>query len=73
MEITKTAIPGVPLIKSDVFEDDRGFFIETYHVKKFAELGIPDFVQDNHSRSKKNVFRDLHYQIKHSHEIKQEF
>ena len=65
MEIKKTVIPDVLLIKSNVYEDDRGFFIETYHVKKFAELGIPDFVQDNHSRSKKGVLRGLHYQIKH--------
>ena len=65
MEIQKTAIPDVLIIKSDVYEDDRGFFIESCHLKKFTELGITGFVQDNHSRSQKGVLRGLHYQLKH--------
>ncbi|MFC2064117.1 dTDP-4-dehydrorhamnose 3,5-epimerase [Chloroflexota bacterium] len=64
MEIQQTAIPDVLLIKPQVYKDDRGFFIETYHSQKFLELGIPGFVQDNHSRSNKRVLRGLHYQIK---------
>ena len=46
-----------------MFEDDRGFFMETYRVDQFKELGLPtEFVQDNHSRSAKNVLRGLHFQ-----------
>jgi len=50
----------------EIYEDDRGFFIETYHKEKFFGLGIPEFVQDNHSSSRKGVLRGLHYQIQHS-------
>ena len=57
-------IPGLVLIEPHAFEDERGFFMETYHRKDFEKAGIPQvFVQDNHSRSKKNVLRGLHYQI----------
>ena len=66
MDIQHTNIPDVLLIKPEIYEDDRGFFIETYHTKKYTQLGIPSFVQDNHSRSKKGVLRGMHYQIKHS-------
>jgi dTDP-4-dehydrorhamnose 3,5-epimerase len=49
-----------------VFEDDRGFFMETFHQARFREAGLPcDFVQENHSRSQQGVLRGLHYQIKH--------
>jgi dTDP-4-dehydrorhamnose 3,5-epimerase len=49
-----------------MFEDERGFFFESYHALKFAELGIRDqFVQDNHARSVRHTLRGLHYQIKH--------
>jgi dTDP-4-dehydrorhamnose 3,5-epimerase len=59
-----TALPGVCLLQPKVFGDARGFFLETYHEAKFRALGIPDhFVQDNHSRSSKNVLRGLHYQL----------
>jgi dTDP-4-dehydrorhamnose 3,5-epimerase len=65
MHINKTAIPEILMIEPDVFADDRGFFLETYHATKFAEAGIPDtFVQDNHSGSRKGVLRGLHYQIR---------
>jgi len=66
MKIQKTDIPDVLLIKPEIYEDDRGFFIETYHKEKFFGLGIPEFVQDNHSSSRKGVLRGLHYQIQHS-------
>jgi len=65
MEFIPTRIPDVILIKPRVFGDERGFFLETWQEKKFAEAGIDArFVQDNHSHSKKNVLRGLHYQIK---------
>ena len=65
MKRIDTSILGVFLIEPSVFEDQRGFFFESYHQRKFAELGIEDhFVQDNHARSVKNTLRGLHYQIK---------
>lgn len=65
-EFVKTALPEVVLIKPHVFPDDRGFFLETFHQKKYAEGGIKNhFVQDNHSHSKKNTIRGLHYQLLH--------
>jgi dTDP-4-dehydrorhamnose 3,5-epimerase len=64
MEIEKTSLEGAYLIKPRVFDDERGFFTETYSEKKFKEMGIEaDFVQDNHSMSvTKGVLRGLHYQ-----------
>lgn len=57
------ALNGVKVLQPEVFEDARGFFVETYRKDKFAEAGITeDFVQDNHSRSSKNVLRGLHFQ-----------
>jgi dTDP-4-dehydrorhamnose 3,5-epimerase len=65
MNILPTEIPEVFIIEPRVFQDDRGFFLESYNGKAFAEkAGITEqFVQDNHSRSCKNVLRGLHYQI----------
>jgi len=64
MIFTPTQISDVILIEPQVFGDDRGFFMETYHQKKFAEAGIKvGFVQDNHSKSKQGILRGLHYQI----------
>jgi dTDP-4-dehydrorhamnose 3,5-epimerase len=65
MKVTTTEIADVLLIEPDVFGDERGFFLESYNRRKFAELtGIDsDFVQDNHSRSARHVLRGLHYQI----------
>ena len=62
-----TAIPDLVMIEPKVFGDDRGFFFESFNRKKFSEMigREVDFVQDNHSRSVKNVLRGLHYQIKH--------
>lgn len=65
MEVESTTIPDVLLITPKVFGDARGFFYESYNQQTFAEktgLNI-SFVQDNHSRSQKNVLRGLHYQI----------
>jgi len=63
----ETSLPGVFELRSKVFGDARGFFMETYHRGQFAELGISDvFVQDNHSRSVKGTLRGLHYQTHHS-------
>lgn len=66
MQVTLTAIPDVIIIEPDIFPDERGFFFESYNEKAFVELtGIEaKFVQDNHSRSFRNVVRGLHYQIK---------
>ena len=64
MEFTPTAIADIILIVPRVFGDERGFFMETWHERLFAEAGIDlDFVQDNHSRSIKGTLRGLHYQI----------
>lgn len=64
MEFIATDLPGVVLVQPKVFGDERGFFMETYRMDKFAEAGIPTrFVQDNHSRSQHGVLRGLHYQI----------
>ena len=65
MKATPLAIPDVVLIEPKVFGDDRGFFFESFNQAKFeAAIGRPvGFVQDNHSRSAKNVLRGLHYQI----------
>jgi len=63
----QTAIPGLLIFEPKVFGDERGFFFESFNRRKFAELTgrEVDFVQDNHSRSAKNVLRGLHYQIQH--------
>ena len=68
MNVIVTSLPGVLLLEPKVFGDDRGFFFESYNRKTFAEAtGIDaEFVQDNHSRSAKNVLRGLHYQIRHA-------
>lgn len=65
MKIKETNLPGVLLIEPTVFGDDRGYFYESFNEKKFAELtGLHvNFVQDNHSKSVKNVLRGMHYQI----------
>lgn len=63
MRIIETKLPGVLIIEPDVFEDQRGFFFESYSYRKYAALGITDvFVQDNHSRSVRGTLRGLHYQ-----------
>jgi len=66
MQVVPTALPGVLLLEPRVFGDARGFFFESYNRRAFHKAtGLdPDFVQDNHSRSAKNVLRGLHYQIR---------
>jgi len=67
MKAIQTSIPDLLILEPRVFGDDRGFFYESFNRRKFAELTgrDVDFVQDNHSRSVKNVLRGLHYQIQH--------
>ena len=65
MKALPTDIPDVLLLEPQVFYDARGFFMETYHARKLAELGITaQFVQDNHSRSQRGTLRGLHYQLR---------
>ena len=65
MKVTPTAIPDVLLFEPKVFGDERGFFFESFNQKVFQQAAAlePAFVQDNHSRSVKNVLRGLHYQL----------
>ena len=66
MKYTEKSLPGVILFEPEVFEDDRGFFMETYHSEKYREAGVErPFVQDNHSQSRKGTLRGLHYQLEH--------
>ena len=63
MEQLATKLEGPVLLKPEVYGDERGFFIETYRKSAYADAGIPDeFVQDNHSRSRRGVVRGMHYQ-----------
>lgn len=65
MKVIETEIPDVKIIEPNVFGDSRGFFFESYNMRIINDLlGIyENFVQDNHSRSQKNVLRGLHYQL----------
>ena len=65
MNVIETSLSGVLLIEPRVFGDERGFFFESFNARTFAEAtGVTDaFVQDNHSHSKRDVLRGLHYQI----------
>lgn len=64
MQVTPTAIPDVKIIEPRVFGDDRGFFLESWNARAFADAGLDlSFVQDNHSKSASGVLRGLHYQI----------
>jgi dTDP-4-dehydrorhamnose 3,5-epimerase len=63
LTIDPTPLPDVYVITPEVFEDERGFFMETYRVDQFQQFGLPtDFVQDNHSRSFRGALRGLHFQ-----------
>lgn len=68
MKVSPTALPEVLLLEPKVFSDERGFFLERYNKRTFAgATGLDvEFVQDNHSRSARNVLRGLHYQIRHA-------
>ena len=64
MDIQETKLKDVLIITPKVFSDDRGYFLESFRKKVFAERGLRfDFIQDNISRSKKNTVRGLHYQV----------
>lgn len=64
MRVLETRLPDVLLLEPRVFGDPRGFFVESWNRKTFADLGLDlDFVQDNHSRSTRGVLRGLHYQL----------
>jgi dTDP-4-dehydrorhamnose 3,5-epimerase len=67
MKVTPTALPEVLLLEPKVHGDERGFFFESYNRRALADAGLDaQFVQDNHSRSARNVLRGLHYQIEHA-------
>ena len=64
MKVQVTQIAGVLIVEPDVFGDDRGFFLESFNEREMRKIGIDaHFVQDNHSRSQRNVLRGLHYQV----------
>ena len=64
MKVQATEIPDVLIIEPAVFGDERGFFMESFNAREMRRIGIDaEFVQDNHSRSQRNVLRGLHYQI----------
>lgn len=63
MNLIPTSLPGVLIIEPRVFRDERGFFLETYHARRYHEAGLDaTFVQDNHSRSTRGTLRGLHWQ-----------
>jgi dTDP-4-dehydrorhamnose 3,5-epimerase len=65
VRVLPTEIPGVVVIEPDVYQDGRGFFLETYHADRYRARGIEGpFVQDNHSRSAAGTLRGLHLQVK---------
>ncbi|MBF2057507.1 MAG: dTDP-4-dehydrorhamnose 3,5-epimerase [Cyanobacterium sp. T60_A2020_053] len=68
MQVTPTKLPDVLLLEPKIWQDERGFFMESYNQNTFHQKTglIVDFVQDNHSQSQQNVLRGLHYQIKQS-------
>jgi len=64
MKFLPGKLEGVVIIEPDVYQDDRGFFLESYHARKYTEGGLPVmFVQDNHSRSRRKTLRGLHTQL----------
>ena len=66
MKIITTPIDGLLVLEPDVFRDERGFFLETFHEQKYEDLGIKSkFVQDNLSLSSKGILRGLHFQYRH--------
>ena len=67
MRLIDEPLPGVKVLSPEVYEDSRGFFMESYNRRRFAAFGIDcDFAQDNHSRSSRGVLRGLHYQLGHA-------
>ncbi len=67
MDIEHTPLSGVVVLRPKVFGDERGFFLESWNKRSFADVGITaDFVQDNHSRSRQGILRGLHFQTEHT-------
>jgi dTDP-4-dehydrorhamnose 3,5-epimerase len=67
VKFVSTDLPGVVIAEPQVFRDERGFLMETWHANKFADAGIHEtFVQDNHSRSAQSVLRGMHVQLRQS-------
>lgn len=63
MKVTRTKLPGMLVIEPDVFGDERGYFLETWAQRRYAEVGLPEiFVQDNVSMSRRGILRGLHLQ-----------
>ena len=63
IRVESSQLGEIVIVAPEVFQDERGFFMETYRADQFKALGLPtDFVQDNHSRSKQDVLRGLHFQ-----------
>jgi len=64
VKVITTTLPGVLVLEPKVFGDARGFFLEIWQAERYREAGLPaQFVQDNHSRSRRGVLRGLHYQL----------
>ena len=64
MKVSETALPGVLLFEPTVFQDDRGFFLETWNSARYRDAGVAaDFVQANQARSRRGVLRGLHFQL----------
>ena len=64
MKVFKTEIEGLLIIEPEIFEDDRGYFFESFNEQKYAEIGMTEkFMQDNQSCSQKGTIRGLHYQV----------
>lgn len=67
MQVTSSSLPDVLVVEPRVHGDARGFFFESWNRRRFADAGIDaEFVQDNHSRSRRGVLRGLHYQVEHA-------
>lgn len=64
MRVEETSLPGVVIVRPDVFPDERGFLLESYHAERYGQHPALrwEFVQDNHSRSRQGVLRGLHFQ-----------
>ncbi len=71
MQIERTNLPGVLIVRPDVFPDPRGFFLESYNQETFTTHGLDTvFVQDNHSKSKRDTLRGLHFQLEPAGQVK---
>ena len=65
MRLIETVLPEVKILEPRLYEDERGFFLESWNARTFRDIGLDlDFVQDNHSRSSRGTLRGIHYQIR---------